>query len=129
MNIYEVIKRENKGRRYTNGEDLFVADMFNGRLTLLNENGDFIEQVYYLEDILNMDFKEEVDWSKVPVDAPILVKNHEGDIWEKRRFAKYENGRIYAWLGGKDSFTAFSENDVTIWEYVKLYNKEEDGEI
>lgn len=38
-----------------------------------------------------------VDWSKVAVDTPILVRNSEEEVWEKRHFAKYENGIVYAW--------------------------------
>lgn len=36
-----------------------------------------------------------VDWSKIPVDAPILVRDCEEEVWEKRHFAKYENGIVY----------------------------------
>ena len=33
-----------------------------------------------------------IDWSKVEVDTPILVKNYEDEPWIKRYFAKYEDG-------------------------------------
>lgn len=36
-----------------------------------------------------------VDWSKVPVDTPILVRNDERDRWKKRYFAKYKDGKVY----------------------------------
>ena len=32
-----------------------------------------------------------VDWTKVPVDTPILVKNTEYDDWTNRYFAEYKN--------------------------------------
>ena len=32
-----------------------------------------------------------VDWSKVAVDTPILVRDSEEESWRKRYFAKYEN--------------------------------------
>ena len=38
-----------------------------------------------------------IDWSKVKVDTPILVRQREDSKWYKRYFAKYENGKIYAW--------------------------------
>ena len=59
----------------------------------------------------------EVDWSKVEVDTPILVKNSEYEEWLKRHFAKYENGKVYAWQVGCTSWT---ENIMTDWDYAKL---------
>lgn len=38
-----------------------------------------------------------VDWSKIPVDAKILVKHDNDKIWTRRHFAKYEDGKVYAW--------------------------------
>lgn len=38
-----------------------------------------------------------VDWSKVAVDTPILVRDNSLSEWGKRYFAKYENGSVYAW--------------------------------
>ena len=63
----------------------------------------------------------EVDWSKIPVDTKVYVKNEGGKEWFKRYFAKYENGNIYAWDSGYASWTA---NGVTPWEYAKLAEEE-----
>lgn len=65
----------------------------------------------------------ETDWSKVEVDTPILVKNHVGDKWLKGHFAEYEGGKIYAWTGGKTSWT---EDCATGWNYAKLAEGEEE---
>ena len=67
------------------------------------------------------EYKEpEVDWSKVEVDTPILVKNTENEEWNKRYFARYENGTIYAWGDGRTSWTVY-DSDVTLgWNYAKL---------
>ena len=59
----------------------------------------------------------EIDWYKVAVDTPILVKNSKNEYWHERHFAKYVNGRVYAWNDGKTSWT---EDGVIAWEYVKL---------
>ena len=59
----------------------------------------------------------EVDWSKVKVDTPILVKNDESDKWFKRYFAKYEGGVVYAWKSGRTSWT---EDEMYEWQYAKL---------
>ena len=66
----------------------------------------------------------EVDWSKVEVDTPILVRDFEGSDWFRRHFAKYENGTVYAWDGGD---TSWSGGDVmTMWKYAKLAESEEE---
>lgn len=71
-----------------------------------------------IENILKP-YKEEheIDWYKVAVDTPILVRDSENDYWHERHFAKYVNGRVYAWNDGKTSWT---KDGVTAWEYAKL---------
>ena len=54
-----------------------------------------------------------VDWSKVAVDTPILVRDSANLEWTKRYFAKYENGSVFAWNGGKTSWS--SEGHATAW--------------
>ena len=77
-----------------------------------------------LQTIWLMEEYEEVDWSKVEVDTPILVRDFEGSDWFKRHFAKYENGTVYAWDGGD---TSWSGGDVmTDWKYAKLAESEEE---
>ena len=61
-----------------------------------------------------------VDWSKVPVDTPILVKDDCDDKWEKAYFAKYEDEMICAWNNGRTSFSARNKNDTFIWDRAKL---------
>lgn len=61
-----------------------------------------------------------VDWSKVPVDTPILVKDDYYNKWEKAYFAEYENGMIYAWNNGRTSFSARSKDDTFVWDRAKL---------
>lgn len=61
--------------------------------------------------------EKEIDWTKVPVDTPILVKGLIDDTWVKRHFAKYEGGRVCAWEYGRTSYTT---NKTTLWCYAKL---------
>lgn len=61
-----------------------------------------------------------IDWSKVKVDTPILVKDDYDDKWEKAYFAKYEDEMIYAWNNERTSFSAINENDTYIWNRAKL---------
>lgn len=78
------------------------------------------------EDWLFSEYKEpEVDWSKVKVDTPILVKDILKSEWIKRYFAKYENGRVYVWEFGKTSWSAVNEHNVNSWKYAKLAEREE----
>lgn len=60
---------------------------------------------------------EEIDWTKVPVDTLILVKDSIGNIWKKRYFARYECGGVYAWEDGKTSYTT---DKTTLWCCAKL---------
>ena len=63
-----------------------------------------------------------VDWSKVAVDTPILVRDFVGDEWARRYFAKYENETVYAWGGGT---TSWSAERSTCWKMAKLAESEE----
>ena len=67
-----------------------------------------------------------IDWSKVEVDTPILVRTVEGADWVKRHFAKYEGGMVYVWNNGKTSWTALENECVTPWQYAKLAESEEE---
>ena len=91
---------------------------------LFNNNIDFCSG-----EALNWLFSEykepEVDWSKVKVDTPILVKDILKSEWIKRYFAKYENGRVYVWKEGKTSWSAVNEHDVNSWKYAKLAESED----
>ena len=60
-----------------------------------------------------------VDWSKVAVDTPILVRFSGDDKdWVKRHFARYDNGHVRAWINGNTSWTANGKSDT--WTYAKL---------
>lgn len=63
-----------------------------------------------------------IDWSKVAVDTPILVRDNIFSKWVKRYFAKYENGRVYVWNNGS---TSWSGNRCTPWKLAKLPEKKQ----
>ena len=80
---------------------------------------------YKFREWLNSEYVEPpVDWSKVAVDTPILVRDSEGQAWRNRYFAKFENGTVYTWLGGATSWSVDS-CDVTDWKFAKLAESEE----
>lgn len=68
----------------------------------------------------------EVDWSKVEVDTPILVRDYEDATtsWIRRYFAEYKDGVVCAWNGGGTSWT---EDCMTGWKCAKLAEGEEGG--
>lgn len=61
-----------------------------------------------------------VDWSKVAVDTPILVKDDCDEEWVKSYFASYKNGEVRAWMGGRTSFSVKNKTDTFGWKYAKL---------
>lgn len=63
-----------------------------------------------------------VDWSKVPVDTPILVKDSGDTCFIRRYFAKFENGVVYAWSDGRTSWSDGTR--MTNWECAKLAESE-----
>lgn len=67
-----------------------------------------------------------IDWSKVAVDTPILVRDNSFSEWGKRYFAKYENGGVYAWSNGT---TSWSGDRWTPWKLAKLPERSSNGEI
>lgn len=61
-----------------------------------------------------------VDWSKVPVDTKILVRDSETGQWSRIHFAKYENSIVFSWRNGCTSYSAAGYDDVIDWKYAKL---------
>ena len=124
MNIMEVMKKENLGKRYTSEGKVFVLEESLYYLWLKDEKTqEVIEDNLTLDEILQMEFEEivDVDWSKVSVDTKILV-SEDGKDWVRRYFAKYENGRVYAFYDGATSFTGSNES-LLGWKYAKLYEE------
>ena len=124
MNIMQVMKKENLGKRYTSEGRVFVLEESLYYLWLKDEKTkEVIEDNLTLDEILQMEFEEIVDWSKVPVDTKILVSDYDDtSVWIRRYFAKYENGIVYAFSDGLTSFT-IGDAGVCGWKYAKLYEE------
>lgn len=108
----------------------------NGKLTACEDtrciNCDFRDPSDCNEEILkwaNSEYVEPidppVDWSKIPVDTPILVRPNEEHAWSRRYFAKYENGSVYAWEQGATSWSIDDPAYICDWKYAKLAESEE----
>ena len=70
--------------------------------------------------------ESQVDWSRVEIDTPILVRTDEATPWVRRYFAKYEDGIVYVWNLGRTSWSATNDKDVSAWPYAKLAESEEE---
>ena len=124
MDIKEVLKEENVDKEYKIGERIYkVVKSFNEILTLKNvETYEYVEFEMHLFSIINGEFEEVVDWSKMPVDTKILV-SEDGKLWYKRHFAKYENGSVHVFPDGRSSFTTEESDIIYPWKYAKLCEK------
>lgn len=74
--------------------------------------------------------RQEIDWSKLPVDTKLLVKHPKDKIWKRRYYAGlYDEakGLIYCYRDGKTSWV----DKMTIYgwceDYVRLWNGDEDN--
>lgn len=55
-----------------------------------------------------------VDWSKVAVDTPIIVRYKDTPKPLNRHFSRFSNGNIYYFTDGKTSWTSMDETKVGI---------------
>lgn len=80
---------------------------------------------------LDEEYEEpEVDWSKVPVDTLVRVRDYQDEEWVLRYFKGIDSEdpahRFMAWDGGSTSKTAYG--DYTHWIYCELVEDEENEE-
>lgn len=61
--------------------------------------------------------REEIDWTKVPVNTKVLVRNSKDEEWYKRYFAEYKDGIFYTFNNGG---TSWSISGKTSWKECKL---------
>lgn len=90
------------------------------------EHCHMLQMIWLMEDYEEPKEEPEIDWSKVEVDTPVLVKDRENEEWKKRHFAKYEHGRVYVWNNGSTSWSACRMYD---YKYAKLPEDEKEPEI
>ena len=136
MKNYEKYKDKIRGYEF-NTDGGYFCDEFIIPYILKKDNCDGIgcEHCHILQIIwLLEDYEEpkeepkepEIDWSKIKVDTPVLVKDKENEEWKKRHFAKYEFGRVHVWNNGSTSWSACHMYD---YKYAKLPENERKPEI
>lgn len=87
---------------------------------LVNEEGESLTDKFMASNILEMEFKEYINWSTVEIDTPIYVKKFESMDWIPRHFAKYENCKVYAWEAGKTSHSVNDNTEISEWNYARI---------
>lgn len=71
--------------------------------------------------------KPEVDWSKVPVDTLVRVRNCENDNWRLVFFKGFGKGADYPYLTFENRQTSKTANgQFEVWKYCELV-EDEDG--
>lgn len=135
MNIIEILKKKDTSRKYiTNykGEEMIVkvvkcyGEEYDIVRVIKDDENEYrdkgLTEFMYMSEITNLEFKEVMDWSKIPVDTKVLVKDTEDCcVFVKRYFAEFKDGYIYTWADGKTSFTTQAK---TKWNYGKLYEEQ-----
>lgn len=88
----------------TVGGRIRCADVIGKVLPSLNKN-----EILDIAEYLGI-----VDWSKVPVDTPIIVKYEGVKKPLNRHFSRFSNGNIYYFTDGKTSWTSMDETKINI---------------
>lgn len=72
--------------------------------------------------------KPKVDWSKIPIDTLVQVRDRDDEEWELKYFKGIDNedpaNRFMAWIDGATSKTAYG--DYEKWTYCELVEDEDD---
>lgn len=90
-----------------------------GRISQWSDRVD-IRSTCFTEENQQIDIAEYlgiVDWSKVEVDTPILVRN-DGIVWVRSYFAEYKSGKVRTYFNGATSWS--SDGRMVSWDYAKL---------
>lgn len=62
----------------------------------------------------------DIDWSKVPEDTKVLVKDRRDDEWRRRYFAGYEKKAFLTYPNGSTSWSYDPKYSLTSWGEAKL---------
>ena len=68
------------------------------------------------------DPEKDIDWSKVPVDTPVIVWNTDEEY--RRYFSGIKDGRFNAYADGRTSWSSITGN-ICHWNHCKLYLPED----
>ena len=69
-----------------------------------------------------LDPEKDIDWSKVPVDTPVIVWNTDEEY--RRYFSGIKNGCFSAYADGRTSWSSIT-CQIGYWNHCKLYRPED----
>ena len=76
-----------------------------------------------------MDLREEyalMDWTKVDVDTPVLVRDNEDEPWTRAYFAFYSGGQVWTFMSGSTSWSVEDPNLTHPWNFAKVTEEDQD---
>ena len=114
------------GRKYKdkNGIVWGLDDIKNNFYADIAGMGFSLLTLYYThKQLIDMEFEEYVDWSKVPIYTKVLVWSKIAKQKHRRYFSGVDSGtgRVRAWDSGQTSFTTTRWNT---WDCAELYKEE-----
>ena len=126
MKVWEL----KEGKEYTCDSNVSFFKIIGGRLHYKIPNAyNYIISDNSYNKVIEFNFTEytpPTDWSKVKVDAKMLVKGWGDRVWKPRHFAKFEDGKVYTWMDGETSWTSDDDENITIWTHYKLAEESEE---
>lgn len=89
---------------------------------LFYESNDCIKAREDWLDQTKFDPEKDIDWSKVPVDTPVIVWNTDEEY--RRYFSGIKDGRFSAYSDGRTSWSSIT-GQIYYWYHCKLYRPED----
>lgn len=123
-NWYDIIRSEifktayeEYSLKYETTLKVFLSHYSDDLKNIHSNKFDIIE-VYDIDDKLIWE-RDKVDWSKIPRDTKVYVRQNQEDEWELRYFTCYENNKFYTYSNGR-TFWSDSFVDLEKWNYCEL---------
>lgn len=83
---------------------------------------------YCFQQWLKSEYKEpEIDWTKVPENTRILVRDRDDNPWINAHFAYYRNGHVFAFPYGRTSWTIAPDMTICPWNCAEIADPNEQG--
>lgn len=129
-NIYFIIQ-ENLYRRTKQltlePSGSFKVHVEDGYYNDLRHKTDYNKNIMKVYDINGNQIWSRIDWSKVPIDTKVLVRDGDNDEWFKRHYAGYnEEKNLFKTFDC--GFTSWTTSNTTSWIQCKLEGEEDNKE-
>ena len=101
-------------------ETALIATFFSYNGSCSDEKLKWLNSEY--DEPKEIDWDNDIDWDRVPVDTPVLVRGSENEPWLKEHFAE-RNDQYGTWVNGTTSFTG--DRRTIHWKYCQLARPED----